>query len=109
LALGYRSVEEMLQTLSHAEYVDWLAYYSIEPFPEEREDLRHARLIAGIAEMVGGKKQNIKDFMFDFWGDPQNTKEQSPEEVVSKLKTIFSAFAKRKESNDDSTGTPSTT
>jgi hypothetical protein len=77
----------MLNTLSYDEYISGISYYSVEPFPEERADLRNATLIAAISAMLGGKPK-AKDFIVDYWKTAQEQK-QSPEEVLSKLKLIM--------------------
>jgi hypothetical protein len=84
----------MLNTLSYDEYISWMAYYSVEPFPEERADLRNATLIAAISAMLGGKPK-AKDFLFDYWKTEQQQQKQSPEEVLSKLKLIMGYGGKR--------------
>jgi hypothetical protein len=78
----------MLATMSHAEYVSWVAYYSVEPFPEERADLRNAMLISAVATMLGGRPKT-KDFIVDWWKTAGEQQNQSPEEVLSKLKLII--------------------
>lgn len=86
---------EMLESLSHAEYIDWLAYYSLNKFPDEREDLRTGILVSAIIDSLQGKngnsyKKQILE-MLDVWGD-EKRKTQTPEEVVGKLKTLFAFF-----------------
>jgi hypothetical protein len=84
----------MLETLSHDEYISWAAYYSVEPFPEERADLRNATLIASISAMLGGKTK-AKNFLVDYWKTAPEQPKQSPEEVLSKLKMIMGYGGKK--------------
>lgn len=92
----------MLNTLSHAEYIDWLTYYSIEPFPEERQDLRTSMIVSTLIDVWTGKdgKAGKKELLsiLDFWNDPKSTKEQSPEEVAEKFRALM-LFVKGKEAS----------
>jgi hypothetical protein len=85
----------MLHTLSHDEYISWMAYYSVEPFPEERADLRNATLIAAISAMLGGKGK-VDDLLVDYWRITAGKQQkQSPEEVASRLQALFAALDKK--------------
>jgi hypothetical protein len=44
-----KSVEELLQTMSAAELVHWFALYDLDPWTEDRADLRSAMQCAIIA------------------------------------------------------------
>jgi hypothetical protein len=63
-----------------------MAYYRLEPFGEERADLRNARLLAMLATVNGdgSKDYSAADFMMDFGSD-------GPDEVdvADKTKAIF--------------------
>lgn len=86
----------MLNTISYAEYIEWVAYYSIEPFPEERADFRNA-LIATILVNINspkGSQKELKDFMFDFWGEI-NTK-QSQNEIFRNATFLNAILNKKK-------------
>jgi hypothetical protein len=58
--------------MSHAEFVDWAAFASIEPLPEARADLRNALsmlILAHIHRGKGGKKLKLEMFLPDWWAD----------------------------------------
>jgi len=58
-----------LERTTSKELSEWQAYYSIEPFGEERADLRNAMLCTLVANAMRGKNSKamtIKDFMPDF-------------------------------------------
>lgn len=61
----------MLNGMTYAEYIDWQAFYSVEPFPEERQDIRTAYTIFYIQALLLGKKaqKNIQPFIPNYWGD----------------------------------------
>ena len=83
----------MLESLTYDEYIQWVAFYNVEPFAEERADLRTAILIASFVKVMGGKAEP-KDFMLDFWGTKED-KKQTTEEILSKLKTITNLFGEK--------------
>lgn len=67
------SVAECQAAISCAEFTDWLAYYQLEPFGEERADLRNAILCALIANLLRGKgrRAKLKDFLPRFDEEPR--------------------------------------
>lgn len=80
----------MLANLSWKEYVSWQVFYSNEPFPEERADLRNALLVSTMINLKRGKKKmvQIKDFIPDFWNEKRT--KQAPEEIIKNAKLIHS-------------------
>lgn len=86
----------MLASMSHAEYVQWQAIYSVEPFPEERADRRTAEIIQAL--MLGRVKQvpTIKELMndFDWWGEHQ-APQQTPEQIRANMAIVKAATKKK--------------
>jgi hypothetical protein len=77
----------MLREMDARELAEWEAYEKLEPFGEERADLRMAIMTANILNALRGKKgkkAKIKDFMPDFekalgkksGGDPEAMHDQ---------------------------------
>jgi hypothetical protein len=63
------TVEELLNRMSARELVSWQAYSMIEPFGEERADLRAgiiAATIANVNRKKGRKPYKPSDFMVEF-------------------------------------------
>ena len=63
------SVRRAQQEIDSAEFAEWMAFNSIEPFGEERADVRSAMiccLLANINRGKGKKAYKISDFMLDF-------------------------------------------
>lgn len=87
----------MLAGMSHAEYVNWQAIYSVEPFPEEREDLRTAGIIQALTLGRVKKVPTIKEIMldFDWWGEHQPPK-QTPEQIRANMAIVKAAKKKKK-------------
>lgn len=46
------TVAELLDRMSSKEFAEWMAYYLVEPFGEERADLRQAMTTSGIANLL---------------------------------------------------------
>lgn len=59
-------MEELLARISSRELAEWMAYYEIEPFGEERADVRAALVASTVANVHRGKKRRaykLDDFM----------------------------------------------
>jgi hypothetical protein len=87
----------MLREMSHAEYVHWQAIYSVEPFPEEREDLRTAGIIQALTLGHVKKVPTIKEIMndFDWWGEHQ-APQQTREQIRANMAIVKAAKKKKK-------------
>jgi hypothetical protein len=64
------TVGELLGRISSRELSEWMAYYMLEPFGAERDNL-HAGLVAAMVHNVNrdpkrGKAADPKDFMLEF-------------------------------------------
>ena len=76
-----------------------MAFYQIEPFGEERADLRAAVVAAVIANANRDPKQHpqaftVEDFMPKFDAEPRPA--QTPEEQIAILKMIGAAQEQRR-------------
>lgn len=63
LALGFPSVRELLSRMTSRDVAEWKAYFSIEPFGEERADLRMGILASLIANVNRDKKRKSEPFV----------------------------------------------
>lgn len=85
------TVAEMMDRMSGREFREWMAYSSIEPFGEERADLRQAMTTSAVHNSVQAQSEHPKwtkpaDFM-PFSDKPQPAKQgpASPEELRAKF------------------------
>ena len=62
LALG-KTVGEIEQGMSSAEFFEWAEFYRQEPFGDMRADFRNAMLCSVVANTYGKKKTKVSDFM----------------------------------------------
>lgn len=75
----------MLGRLTSEQFAEWMAYYSLEPFGEERADFRAGIIASEIVNMAGkASKRTVapKDFMPKFGG----SRKQTPHEMLQVLK-----------------------
>lgn len=83
-------VGELLERTSGQELAEWEAYYRLEPWGEERADLRSgvlASLICNALRGKSGKTRKPQDFMLRFGADA----ESGPDALWAKLKAAFKA------------------
>jgi len=62
LALGV-TVQDLLVRISSSELTEWMAYYQMEPFGEERADLRSAIVASVTANAASKRRFKPADFM----------------------------------------------
>lgn len=60
LAMG-RTIQELRATLSYAEFCEWCLYYQIEPWGEDRADLRAGIVASTIANYAGKTRSKGSD------------------------------------------------
>ena len=60
LAMG-RTIRELRATLSYAEFQEWGLYYQIEPWGEDRADLRAGIIASTIANYAGKVRADKAD------------------------------------------------
>lgn len=91
LALGM-SIRQVQQNVDSAEFSEWIAYCNIEPFGEERADLRSAIVASTIANC--NRKANkqafkVSDFMPMFKRSPIQKSWKSMKAMLSPLAKSF--------------------
>lgn len=72
------SIKRAQQEIDSAEFSEWIAYAHLEPFGEERADLRMGILASTFVNMMSakGKRYQPKDFMPKFGPTEQMSVEQ---------------------------------
>ncbi|MFA5162089.1 MAG: DUF4035 domain-containing protein [Elusimicrobiales bacterium] len=84
------TVGELLGRISSRELTEWQAYYGIEPFGEERADLRAGIIAATGANVFRGKgikPYKPQDFMPKFGGETQDWRQ-----MLAKVRIINAAL-----------------
>lgn len=82
--------------MSYAEFVDWMAYYELDPFGEERADLRNAMAMALTANVNRDAKKQRKPFSATDFMPKFETQTEPTDWRVMKLKFQQAATANRK-------------
>lgn len=83
MQLGYIDVDKMLQEISADKFVEWMAFYELDPWGDQRADLRAAEHMAIVVNMnipKGKKKVTIRDFMH--YAEQPDPKPMSQEESI---------------------------
>lgn len=81
------SVRRTQREVDSAEFAEWSAYDTIDPFGEQRADWRLAQLTSIVASLMRDKSQRAykpADFMW---------KDKSPRQTLQQQRAIFAAFA----------------
>lgn len=82
--------------MSSRQLSEWVAYNQLEPFGEERDDLRAAIIASVIANALGGrkgKKFKPKDFMPDFDKATRSKGSSGAEALMNKWAMVVESFA----------------
>jgi len=89
-------VEEMLEGMSMSEYIHWHAVYEVEPFPEEREDMRTAELLRMMLVTAGAKKlPELHELIPDWWAERKPI-QQTPAQIKANMQIVKAANRKKK-------------
>lgn len=83
-------VSELLARMPARELDEWQAYARIEPFGEEREDLRMGTIASTIANTAFGRKKGSKAFKpSDFFPEFEvAAKKQEPQKPMTPEQTV---------------------
>lgn len=83
--------------MSSREFAEWMAFHDMEPFGEERADLRSAIVASTVANAHRGKRQRRskpEDFMPKF-GRERNKKRTSWQDQLRMVEILNVAFGGR--------------
>lgn len=86
------SVKQAQREIDSAEFAEWLAYHGLEPFGEERDDLRAGIVASTIANVNRGKRAKAykpEDFMPKF---DSHSKQQTPDQMKAVLGAAAAAY-----------------
>jgi len=90
------TVQELLARISGRELAEWQAYFRLEPFGEERADLRAAIVAATVANTARDRKRRRRPFQAaEFMPHFERKAQQSWEEQLQIVEMINVAFGGR--------------
>lgn len=87
LALGHSRPDALLRSLTAREYAEWQAFYTVDPFGDQRADLRAGIVCATMSNRWRGKNENPAE-PINFMPYHQ-VKEQTPHEMQVTLRSIL--------------------
>jgi hypothetical protein len=90
LALGY-PVAELKRRMPSAEFTQWVAYYGLDPFGREREDMQAAIVAKTVADCATGKNNELDAFLIEY-GKDKEKKTSKPQSVISMQQNLMCAF-----------------
>lgn len=92
MALGRPDVDGLLGELSSTQLAEWLAYFRLEPFGEERDDLRMGIVASTIANVNRSAKRRKpyqpEDFMPRF-EDAEDDEETQALRLMAQMKAAL--------------------
>jgi hypothetical protein len=96
MALGYANVDDMLASITSRQLREWMEFYRLEPFGEERADLRAGIIASTIANVNRSSRTakafSPKDFMPDFDRGRGPRKRQRLEDMKAAALALCLAF-----------------
>jgi len=80
----------MLREMSFAEFQDWQQFAELEPFGEERADIRTASIVSTLANIWRDPKKHrqpyqMSDFFFRFGDSPEEKKQPQSWEQMKNI------------------------
>ena len=98
-------VGELQQRVSSKEFTEYLAYFNVEPWPEERADINSASIATLLANIHRDPQKQptpfgIQDLKIDYWKQEESQEErneQTPEQmqgIMNNLKKTLDRKAK---------------
>lgn len=86
----------MLRRMQWDQFIDWMAFASIEPFDEGRADLRSASICAMLANINRNPKKRPQPFVpndFLLIYDEEDLKQKRPKQSLEQMKAIGRIYA----------------
>jgi hypothetical protein len=91
-------VGELLARMPEREFLEWMAFYRIEPWGDERADLRAGVIASTVANVSGTVRKGQRpyrpgDFALKFGGAPAayEAADDDPEAAIDKRRTVAKA------------------
>jgi len=69
------SVKQAQREVSSREFIEWIGFYTLEPFGDARGDLQAARICETVEANLNKKPRSFEKFVLDFDQRPQTVEE----------------------------------
>ncbi len=90
--MSWPTVAWGLRNISSHELAEWIAEYRIEPFGEERADLREASHMALVANINRDQKKNRKGFDISDFKLVFNVEQKGPNNLLATVEMLNQRF-----------------
>jgi hypothetical protein len=92
------TVQELGLRMGSKELTEWMAYFELDPFGNERGDLQAGIIAATVANSSmnrakGSKALMPSEFMPDFSGNSKTIKPDSPELMEAKMRQLSGRYS----------------
>jgi hypothetical protein len=90
----HRTVAEAKATVSSSEFTHWQARYQLEPFGDQRNDMRMGEALATYLNFNKSKdsERAAKEWFMGYYLPQAEAKRQTPEEVDAEIDAALRAF-----------------
>ena len=86
----------MLRSIPAALFTEWIAYYTLDPFGEERADLRAGVLAALLANIHRDEKKQREPFEpADFFASLASTRTPAWKKIFDRMKSAGKSFREK--------------
>jgi hypothetical protein len=90
--------------MSYNEFLDWIAFFNVQPLAGDRADLHAAQVCAVLAEVNRNRKKRRKpfrpaDFLPDWWGDRKRSTRDAadPQTLMAKMQALTEGWGRATE------------
>lgn len=84
--MGEPNVDKLMKCMSSQMFVEWMAYYSLEPWCEDRADLRAGHTTAAVLNILRKGTLILADQFI------LNHKQAPQEQTTVEMKQVFKSF-----------------
>lgn len=100
LALGVRSPDRLWDELSWKEWTEWQEFWDLEPWGDQRHDLRQVALLVSIFAAWSGAHHGLPDATYPYFAVGAINQEATGEALTNCLATIKAQAARRGQRSD---------
>ena len=87
------TVEQLDRGITSKELTEWMAYYRLEPFGQERADFHSARIAAAVYNCFSKTKVSESDFMLRDPGEKPESRQMSESDLRKMVQVAKAGFA----------------
>lgn len=85
-------VGELQERVDSREFSEYLAFFSLEPWPDQRADYNAAMLASVLVRVLTDGEPEPSDFLPDYWSAAARQEPQTQSEIEKQLEQLAEAF-----------------